>query len=72
MPPFVICEVTLGRETHLAVGEIAAERLLAVVDSHMRKQIAFLSESFLTTFHLTYEWTLSSLQIVSKFTGLGS
>jgi hypothetical protein len=67
----MICEMTLGRETHLTVGEIAAERLLTVVDSHMRQQIAFLSESFFTTLHLAYEWTLSSLHIVSKFTVLG-
>jgi len=37
VPPLVVGQVALGGEAHIAVGEIALEGFLAVVNSHVRE-----------------------------------
>lgn len=37
MSSLVVSEVSLGGEAHVAVGKVTLERLLAIMNSHMRE-----------------------------------
>ena len=61
MSSFVICEVALCSETHIAIIEITFEGFLTIVDPHVRQKVTLFSKSFLTAFHLAYKGPLASL-----------
>jgi hypothetical protein len=61
MSSFVVSQVTLSSETHVAISEVTFERFLTIVDTHVSEKIPFLSECFFTTLNLTNKWTLSCL-----------
>ena len=65
MPSLVVCEMTLCSEAHITVSEVAPERLLAIVNTHVGEQVALLAESFLAALHLTNEWSLPSLYLLT-------
>ena len=62
MSSLMVCQVTLGGEAHLTVSKVAFKRFLAIMDSHVCKEISLFSEGFLTAIHLAYEWSFTRLK----------
>jgi len=59
---FMVKQLVEGSEGVVAISEVALERLLAIVNSHMSQQVALFSECFLTVVFWTHEWPLSCMK----------
>lgn len=62
MPSFMVSQVALSGEAHVAVSEVALEGLLAIMDPHMREQVALFPEGLFTSFNLADKGSLSGLE----------